>query len=170
VRRRSEKCVTEGSKYAHWTGLYLSFHLFMVGFRIYKQVKSRLPMSWLLQLLFLGWNENLIMRVHYNLRARNRENCCSVTGTQPPNLSISEVVSSFISFFSLVDPFIMGCLSWDFLVLHSNCVKAYTGITKNYQAYFLCHLKPVNFWNGCACLIRVISPFFKRSNKYYFSG
>jgi len=27
VRRRSEKCVIEGSKYAHWIGLYLSFHL-----------------------------------------------------------------------------------------------------------------------------------------------
>jgi len=27
VRRRSEKYVTEGSKYAHWIGLYLSFHL-----------------------------------------------------------------------------------------------------------------------------------------------
>ena len=25
--RRSEKCVTEGSKYPHWIGLYLSFHL-----------------------------------------------------------------------------------------------------------------------------------------------
>jgi len=27
MRWRSEKCVTEGSKYAHWIGLYLSFHL-----------------------------------------------------------------------------------------------------------------------------------------------
>jgi len=27
VRRRSEKYVIEGSKYAHWIGLYLSFHL-----------------------------------------------------------------------------------------------------------------------------------------------
>jgi len=27
LRRRSEKCVIEGSKYAHWIGLYLSFHL-----------------------------------------------------------------------------------------------------------------------------------------------
>jgi len=27
VRRRSEKCVAEGSKYAHYIGLYLSFHL-----------------------------------------------------------------------------------------------------------------------------------------------
>ena len=27
MRRRSEKCVAEGSKYAHWTELYLSFHL-----------------------------------------------------------------------------------------------------------------------------------------------
>jgi len=27
VRRRSEKYVVEGSKYAHWIGLYLSFHL-----------------------------------------------------------------------------------------------------------------------------------------------
>ena len=27
MRRRSEKCVAEGSKYAHWMGLYLSFHL-----------------------------------------------------------------------------------------------------------------------------------------------
>ena len=25
--RRSEKCVAEGSKYAHWMGLYLSLHL-----------------------------------------------------------------------------------------------------------------------------------------------
>jgi len=27
VRRRSEKYLTEGSKYAQWIGLYLSFHL-----------------------------------------------------------------------------------------------------------------------------------------------
>ena len=27
MRRRSEKYVTEGSKYAHWIGLYLSFYL-----------------------------------------------------------------------------------------------------------------------------------------------
>jgi len=27
VPRRSEKYVIEGSKYAHWIGLYLSFHL-----------------------------------------------------------------------------------------------------------------------------------------------
>ena len=27
MRRQFEKCVTEGSKYAHWIGLYLSFHL-----------------------------------------------------------------------------------------------------------------------------------------------
>jgi len=27
VRRRSEKYVIEGSKYARWIGLYLSFHL-----------------------------------------------------------------------------------------------------------------------------------------------
>ena len=27
MRRRSEKCITEGSNYAHWIGLYLSFHL-----------------------------------------------------------------------------------------------------------------------------------------------
>jgi len=27
LRRRSEKCGAEGSKYAHWIGLYLSFHL-----------------------------------------------------------------------------------------------------------------------------------------------
>jgi len=27
VRRQSEKYVIEGSKYAHWIGLYLSFHL-----------------------------------------------------------------------------------------------------------------------------------------------
>ena len=27
MRRRSEKNVVEGSKYAHWIGLYLSFHL-----------------------------------------------------------------------------------------------------------------------------------------------
>jgi len=27
VRRRSEKLVVEGSKYAHWIRLYLSFHL-----------------------------------------------------------------------------------------------------------------------------------------------
>jgi len=27
VRGRSEKCVIEGSKYAHWIGLYLNFHL-----------------------------------------------------------------------------------------------------------------------------------------------
>jgi len=27
VRQRSEKHVIEGSKYAHWIGLYLSFHL-----------------------------------------------------------------------------------------------------------------------------------------------
>ena len=27
MRRRSEKYVVEGSKYAHWIGLYLSFHL-----------------------------------------------------------------------------------------------------------------------------------------------
>jgi len=27
LRRRSEKCVTKGSKYAHLKGLYLSFHL-----------------------------------------------------------------------------------------------------------------------------------------------
>jgi len=27
VRRRSEKYVAKGSKYAHWIGLYLSFHL-----------------------------------------------------------------------------------------------------------------------------------------------
>jgi len=27
VRRWSEKYVIEGSKYAHWIGLYLSFHL-----------------------------------------------------------------------------------------------------------------------------------------------
>jgi len=26
LRRRSEKCVAEGSKYAHLIGLYLSFH------------------------------------------------------------------------------------------------------------------------------------------------
>ena len=25
--RRSDKCVAEGSKYAHWIGLFLSFHL-----------------------------------------------------------------------------------------------------------------------------------------------
>jgi len=27
VRRRSEKRATKGSKYVHWIGLYLSFHL-----------------------------------------------------------------------------------------------------------------------------------------------
>jgi len=27
VRRRSEKYVADGSKYPHWIGLYLSFHL-----------------------------------------------------------------------------------------------------------------------------------------------
>jgi len=27
VHRRSEKYAAEGSKYAHWIGLYLSFHL-----------------------------------------------------------------------------------------------------------------------------------------------
>jgi len=27
VHRRSEKYIVEGSKYAHWIGLYLSFHL-----------------------------------------------------------------------------------------------------------------------------------------------
>ena len=27
MRQRSEKYVIEGSKYAHWIGLYLSFHL-----------------------------------------------------------------------------------------------------------------------------------------------
>ena len=27
MRRRSEKYVPEGSKYAHWIGLHLSFHL-----------------------------------------------------------------------------------------------------------------------------------------------
>jgi len=27
LRQRSEKCVAEGSKYAHWIGLYLSFYL-----------------------------------------------------------------------------------------------------------------------------------------------
>ena len=27
MRRRSEKCVIEGSKYADWIGLYLRFHL-----------------------------------------------------------------------------------------------------------------------------------------------
>ena len=27
MHQRSEKCVTEGSKYVHWIGLYLSFHL-----------------------------------------------------------------------------------------------------------------------------------------------
>ena len=27
MRRWSEECVVEGSKYAHWIGLYLSFHL-----------------------------------------------------------------------------------------------------------------------------------------------
>ena len=27
MRQRSEKYVVEGSKYAHWIGLYLSFHL-----------------------------------------------------------------------------------------------------------------------------------------------
>jgi len=27
VRRRSEKYVVKGSKYAHWIGLYLSLHL-----------------------------------------------------------------------------------------------------------------------------------------------
>ena len=52
MHRRAEKCIAEGSKYAHWIGLYLSFHLNWVfgpfahvGFRIYKQVKSLLPMS-----------------------------------------------------------------------------------------------------------------------------
>ena len=27
MRRRSEKCIAEGSKYVHWIGQYLSFHL-----------------------------------------------------------------------------------------------------------------------------------------------
>jgi len=27
VASTSEKCIAEGSKYAHWIGLYLSFHL-----------------------------------------------------------------------------------------------------------------------------------------------
>ena len=27
MRRRSEKCVAEGPKYAHWIRLYISFHL-----------------------------------------------------------------------------------------------------------------------------------------------
>ena len=27
MHRRSEKYVTKGSKYAHWIGLYLNFHL-----------------------------------------------------------------------------------------------------------------------------------------------
>ena len=27
MRRWSDKCVAEGSRYAHWIGLYLSFHL-----------------------------------------------------------------------------------------------------------------------------------------------
>ena len=27
LRRRSEKCIIQGSKYAHWIRLYLSFHL-----------------------------------------------------------------------------------------------------------------------------------------------
>jgi len=41
VHRWSEKCVTKGSKYGHWIGLYLISvsagywaHLFMIGFRI----------------------------------------------------------------------------------------------------------------------------------------
>ena len=27
MRGRSEKCIAEGYKYAHWIGLYLGFHL-----------------------------------------------------------------------------------------------------------------------------------------------
>jgi len=27
LHRQSEKCIAKGSKYAHWIGLYLSFHL-----------------------------------------------------------------------------------------------------------------------------------------------
>jgi len=30
LRQRSEKCAAEGSKYAHWLGLHLSFNLSLV--------------------------------------------------------------------------------------------------------------------------------------------
>ena len=58
MRRRSEKYAIEGSKYTHWIGLCLSFHLNWVlgpfvhgGFRIYKEVKSLLPMSYITPLI-----------------------------------------------------------------------------------------------------------------------
>ena len=50
MRRRSEKYVVEGSKYAHWIGLHLSFDLnwvlgsFVHG-RLQNHLKSLLPMS-----------------------------------------------------------------------------------------------------------------------------
>jgi len=42
LHRRSEKCIVEGSKYAHWIRLYLSFHL-----------------SWILDLFVHGRLQNL---------------------------------------------------------------------------------------------------------------
>jgi len=52
VRQQSEKYIAEGSKYAHWIGLYLSFHLNWVldplvhgRLQNLQPVKSLLPMS-----------------------------------------------------------------------------------------------------------------------------
>jgi len=69
-----EKYVIEGSKCAYWIGLYLSFHLncvlgpfFMVGFRIYKQVKSLLPMPMLTTYLIPCM---VVIDVHHTLETR----------------------------------------------------------------------------------------------------
>jgi len=41
VHRRSEKYIVEGSKYAHWIGLYLSFHLsWVLGPFVYGRLQN----------------------------------------------------------------------------------------------------------------------------------
>ena len=41
MRRWSEKCIAEGSKYAHWIGLYLSFHLnWVLGPFVYGRLQN----------------------------------------------------------------------------------------------------------------------------------
>jgi len=44
VRRRSEKYIGEGSKYAHWIGLYLSFHLdWVLGPFVHSRLQNLQP-------------------------------------------------------------------------------------------------------------------------------
>jgi len=70
VHRRSEKCITEGSKYAHWTRLYLSFYL-----------------NWVLGLFVHGRLQNLqtseVTFTHVTTPLNDRTGCLAGDPTMP---------------------------------------------------------------------------------------